>query len=149
MSQTKNEEPKRGRGRPKGSTDEPKKVKKIKLKPRPETAKEDFKKKYRDLSLIAIYGVDNFTEELIRYLWKDMTKEFVVTDPIEQKSANMTRAIGALPYSMHRYEQVHHVGFIEKGFFPVVVVAEEYWDVVSKLPNPEHVELVCLSHWEK
>ena len=149
MSQTKTEEPKRGRGRPAGSKDAPKRVQKIKLKPRPETAKEDFKKKYKDLSLIAIYGVDAFTEELIKYLWKDMTKEFVVTDPIEQKSANLTRAIGTLPYSMHRYEQVHHVGFIEEGYYPVVVVAEEHWDTVSKLPNPEEVELVCLSHWEK
>jgi len=149
MSETKTEEPKRGRGRPKGSTDAPKRVKKIKLKPRPETAKEDFKKKYKDLDTIAIYGVDAFTEELIKYLWKDMTKDFVVTDPVEQKSANLTRNIGNLPYSIHRYEQVHHVGFIEEGYYPIVVVAEEYWDTVVKLPNPEQVKLVCLSHWEK
>ena len=135
-------------GRPKGSTDTPK-VKKIKLKPRPDTAKEYFKKDYKDLGTIAIYGVDNFTEELIKYLWKDMTKDFVVTDPIEQKVANLTKTIGNLPYSMYRYDQMNHVGFIEEGFFPVVVVAEEYWDQVSKLPNPENVELVCLSHWKQ
>jgi hypothetical protein len=134
-------------GRPKGSTD--KKPHKIKLKPRPDTAKEQFKKDYRDLSLIAIYGVDDFTSELITYLWKDMTKEFIVTDPIEQKAANLTRVIGGLPYSMYRYEQTHHVGFIEEGYYPVVVVAEEYWEEVSKKPNPEEVELVCLSHWKK
>jgi len=134
-------------GRPKGSTD--KKVQKIKLKPRPDTAKEYFKKDYRDLDLIAVYGVDAFTEELIKYLWKDMTKEFVVTDPVEQRAGTLTRAIGNLPYSLYRYEQVHHVGFIEEGYYPVVVVAEEYWEEVSKLPNPEGVELVCLSHWKK
>jgi hypothetical protein len=134
-------------GRPKGSTD--KKVQKIKLKPRPDSAKEYFKKEYRDLSLIAIYGVDDFTEELIKYLWKDMTKDFVVTDPVEQRVGNLTRAIGNLPYSLYRYEQVNHVGFIEEGYHPVVVVAAEYWEEVSKLPNPEEVELVCLSHWKK
>jgi len=134
-------------GRPKGSTD--KKVQKIKLKPRPDTAKEYFKKDYRDLDLIAVYGVDAFTEELIKYLWKDMTKEFVVTDPVEQRAGTLTRTIGNLPYSLYRYEQVHHVGFIEEGYYPVVVVAEEYWEEVSKLPNPEGVELVCLSHWKK
>jgi len=142
------EEVKRKAGRPKGSTDAPK-VKKIKLKPRPDTAKEYFKKDYKDLSTVAIYGVDDFTEELIKYLWKDMTKDFVITDPIEQKAANLTRVIGNLPYSMYRYEQVNHVGFVEEGYFPVVVVAEEYWEEVSKLPNPEEVELVCLSHWDK
>jgi len=142
------EEPKKKAGRPKGSTDTPK-VKKIKLKPRPDTAKEYFKKDYKDLGTIAIYGVDNFTEELIKYLWKDMTKDFVVTDPIEQKVANLTKAIGNLPYSMYRYDQMSHIGFIEEGFFPVVVVAEEYWEEVSRLPNPENVELVCLSHWKK
>ena len=142
------EEPKKKAGRPKGSTDTPK-VKKIKLKPRPDTAKEYFKKDYKDLGTIAIYGVDNFTEELIKYLWKDMTKDFVVTDPIDQKVANLTKTIGNLPYSMYRYDQMGHVGFIEEGFFPVVVVAEEYWESVSKLPNPENVELVCLSHWKQ
>jgi hypothetical protein len=50
---------------------------------------------------------------------------------------------------MYRYEQINHVGFIEEGLYPVVVVAEEYWETVSKLPNPEEVELVCLSHWKK
>jgi hypothetical protein len=134
-------------GRPKGSSD--KKPQKIKLKPRPDTAKEYFKKEYRDLDLIAIYGVDDFTEELIKYLWKDMTKEFVITDPVEQRAGTLTRAIGSLPYSMYRYEQINHVGFIEEGLYPVVVVAEEYWETVSKLPNPEEVELVCLSHWKR
>jgi len=144
----KKDEPKRGRGRPKGSTDK-KTPTKIKLKPRPDTAKEYFKKEYKDLSLIAVYGVDDFTEELIKYLWKDMTKEFVVTDPVEQRLANLTKSIGNLPYSMYRYEQVHHNGFVEEGYYPVVVVAEHYWEEVSKLPNPEDVELVCLSHWKK
>jgi len=134
-------------GRPKGSSD--KKPQKIKLKPRPDSAKDQFKKDYKDLTLVAIYGVDDFTEELIKHLWKDMTKEFVVTDPVEQYCANLTRTIGGLPYSMYRYEQVNHVGFIEEGYYPVVVVAEKYWEEVSKLPNPEEVELVCLSHWQK
>jgi hypothetical protein len=140
-------EKKKKPGRPKGSTD--KKPAKIKLKPRPDSAKEQFKKDYKELNLIAVYGVDDFTEELIKYLWKDMTKEFVVTDPVEQYCANLTRSIGALPYSMYRYEQVHHVGFIEEGYYPVVVVAEKYWEEASKLPNPEEVELVCLSHWQR
>ena len=134
-------------GRPKGSSD--KKPQKIKLKPRPDSAKDQFKKDYKDLTLVAIYGVDDFTEELIKHLWKDMTKEFVVTDPVEQYCANLTRTIGSLPYSMYRYEQVNHVGFIEEGYYPVVVVAEKYWEDVSQLPNPEEVELVCLSHWNK
>jgi hypothetical protein len=147
--ENKKEEPnKRGRGRPKGSSDKPK-VAKIKLKPIPSTAKEDFKKEYKDLYTIAIYGVDSFTSELLRYLWTDPQKEFVVTDPIPEKVAHLTREIGSLPYSLYRYETLSHIGWIEQGMFPVVVVAEEYWDVVSKLPNPEEVELVCLSHWKR
>lgn len=146
MANTPKEE-KRGRGRPKGSSD--KKVTKIKLKPSPKTAKEDFKKTYRDLGLIAIYGVDEFTEELIKYLWPDMSKEFVCTDPVEQRVANLTREIGNLPYSMYRYDAVQHVGFIEEGYYGVVVVAEKYWEEVNKLPNPENVELVCLSLWSR
>ena len=135
-------------GRPKGSSDKPK-VTKLKLKPSPTTAKEDFQKKYRDLTTIAVYGVDDFTEGLVKHLWKDTTKDFVVCDPVEQLSANLNRTMGNLPYSMYRYEQLSPQGFIECGYYAVVVVAEIYWEQVNKLPNPHGVELVCLSHWEK
>lgn len=142
------DEPKRGRGRPKGSKDNKTTIKKIRLKPTPKTAKEIFKKEYRDLELIAVYGVDEFTEELIRYLWTDMSKTFFVTDPVEQRAANLTRSIGSLPYSLHRYKALPPQGWIEEGIFPVIIVAERCWEAVNKLPNPEKVELVCLSHWD-
>ena len=145
MTEETQEKP-RGRGRPKGSKDAPKK---LKLKPSPKTAKEDFKKKYSSVGLVAIFGIDEFTKELVYYMWDDPTQEFVVTSPIEQETANFTREIGSRPYSMYRYDQVSPLGFIEEGHFPVVVVAEEYWDKVSKLPNPHDVKLICLSHWEK
>lgn len=142
------EEVKRSAGRPKGSKDK-KNLKKFVPKPNPKSAKEDFKRDYQDLSLVAIYGIDRFTEELVDYLWADVSKEFMITDPVEQKAANLYRRIGTLPYSMYRFEQTHHVNFVECGHYPVIVVAEEYWEDVMKLPNPEDCELICLSHWEK
>lgn len=138
--QHKADQEKAPRGRPVGSRD----TKKIKLKIAPEDAKKQYHRLYGEFGLVAIYGVDKFTEELIRYLWKDPNQDFVVTDPIEQKSANLTRQIGSLPYSAFRYDQVNHVGFIESGRFPVVVVAKEYKEKVLKLPNPYNVEIVCL-----
>lgn len=139
--------PKKKAGRPVGSKDKPKG--KVKLKPNPITAKHDYKKKYGDMGFTAIYGFDSFTEELVRFLWSDPQHEFTATDPNEAKLANFTRNIGSLPWSMYRWGQVSHVGFIEEGLFPVVVVAAEYWEEVSKLPNPHKVKLICLSHWEK
>lgn len=139
-------EEQKGRGRPKGSKD---KVKKIKLKPSPKTAYEDYKKKYGDNHFTAIYGFDDFTETLVRYLWSDPNQEFIATDPVEQKLANFNRSIGSLSYSIYRWDIRSPIGFIEEGMFPIVVVAEEYWDTVKKLPNPHNVKLVCLSHWEK
>ena len=118
MTEETQEKP-RGRGRPKGSKDAPKK---LKLKPSPKTAKEDFKKKYSSVGLVAIFGIDEFTKELVYYMWDDPTQEFVVTSPIEQETANFTREIGSRPYSMYRYDQVSPLGFIEEGHFPVVVV---------------------------
>lgn len=146
-SEPKPSKKKERRGRPKGSSDN--KPTKIRLKPSPKSAKEAFKEDFKELDMIAIYGVDEFTEELIRHLWSDMNKNFIVTDPIEQKVGTLTRAIGALPYSLHRYDQTRHVGFIEEGLFPVIIVAEEYWESVMKLPNPNKVTFVCLSHWDK
>ena len=54
------------RGRPKGSSDN--KPSKIRLKPSPKSAIEAFKEDFKELDLIAIYGVDKFTETLIRGL---------------------------------------------------------------------------------
>lgn len=134
---------KRGPGRPKGSKDS----RKIPLKPSPKDAKQDYKKYYGEVGLVAIYGVDNYTEELIHYMWKDPKQEFVVCDPTEQLVANLTRKIGNLPLSLYRYEAVHHSGFIESGMYPIVVVAKKYKDMVLKLPNPYGVEIICLEDY--
>jgi hypothetical protein len=144
-NQSETPQTKKGRGRPKGSTDN--KVKKIKLKPSPKTAKEDFYKKYKDIGLLAVYGVDEFTKELIMHFWKDPNQDIVATDPVDQELANLNRHMSGLSFSMYRWEVQHHVGFIEEGYYPVVVVAKKYWDTVIKLPNPEEVELVCLEDY--
>ena len=135
------------RGRPKGSSDN--KPTKIKLKPSPKSAVQAFKEDFKGLDIVAIYGVDEFTDKLIRELWSDPNKEFVVTDPIDQRAGTLTRSIGSLPYSMYRYNQIRPQGFIEEGLFPVIIVAEEYWNMVMKLPNPNKVIFTCLSHWGK
>ena len=135
------------RGRPKGSSDN--KPTKIKLKPTPKSAVDAFKQDFKGLDIIAVYGVDEFTDKLIRELWSDPNKNFVITDPVDQRAGTLTRSIGSLPYSMYRYNQMRPQGFIEGGMFPVVIVAEEYWDMVMKLPNPNQVIFTCLSHWGK
>lgn len=134
------EQPKRKRGRPPGSKDSTK----IKLKPSVKDARKVYAKRYSELGLVAIYGVDKFTKELVYHMWNDPNQEFVVCDPIEQHVANLTRDIGSRPYSLHRYEAVHPVNFIESGLYPVVVVAAAYKEQVSKLPNPHNVEIICL-----
>lgn len=131
---------KKGRGRPKGSKDK----KKIKLKPSPKTAKEDFYRKYKDIGLLAVYGHDEFTQELIMHFWKDPSQDIVATDPVPQKLANLNRHMGNLSFSMYRWEAVSPVGFIEEGLYPVVVVAKEYKEKVLALPNPNDIEIVCL-----
>jgi hypothetical protein len=135
------------RGRPKGSSDN--KPTKIKLKPTPKSAVQAFKEDFKGLDIVAIYGVDEFTDKLIRELWSDPNKEFVITDPVDQRAGTLTRSIGSLPYSMYRYNQIRPQGFVEEGLFPVVIVAEEYWEMVMKLPNPNKVIFTCLSHWGK
>lgn len=139
-------EEKRGRGRPAGSTNKTT-VKKIKLKPHPKHAKDDFYKKYRHLGVLAVYGVDDFTNEVIDKFWGDPDQDIVATDPVDQELANLNRRMGNLPWSMYRWEAVNHVGFIEEGIYPVVVVAKKYKEQVMALPNPEGVEIICLEDY--
>ena len=141
MSVTQTEE-KRGRGRPKKETAGP--VKKIKLKHSPKTAYEDYYKKYGYLGFVAIYGIDKFTEELIRYCWKHPDMTIIATDPIPEKLRAINQEIGNLPWSLHRWEVVTSNGFLEAGYYPVVVTTKEYYEMVSKLDNPENVEVVLL-----
>ena len=126
---------KRGPGRP--ST-------KIRLKADPKVSKEKYYKRYGELGVCCVYGVDTFTEELIDYLWKKPDISFVVTDPIEATLSNATRKYGARSFSLYRWEAVHHQGFIEQAKGKVVVVAKAYHEAVKKLPNPNKVEIVML-----
>lgn len=136
---------KTGRGRPKGSSDAPKK--KIKLKPSPKCAKEDFYKKYKDIGLLAVYGHDEFTAALIEKFWGDPNQNIVATDPVDQKLANLNRKMSSLSFSMFRWSALTPVGFIEEGLFPVVVVAKEYKEQVLALPNTHNVEIICLEDY--
>lgn len=138
------EDNKRKPGRPKGSKD----PRKIKLKPSPKTAKEDYAKYYSELGIVAIYGVDDFTKELLFYMWNDPSQEFVACDPVEQHLANLTREVGNRANSMYRYTAVHHSGFIESGYYPVVVVSKKYKEKVMELPNPHSVKIICLEDYK-
>jgi len=128
--------------------DAPKKVgrppAKIRLKPDPKTSKEKYYRLYGDLGVCCVYGIDEFTDELIDYLWKKPEMTFIVTDPVETIIANTNRKYGARSFSMYRWDMVHHQGFIEQAQGLIVVVASKYYDTVRKLPRAENVKLVVL-----
>ena len=68
----------------------------------------------------------------------------IATDPIPEKLRAINQEIGNLPWSLHRWEVVTSNGFLEAGYYPVVVTTKEYYEMVSKLDNPENVEIVLL-----
>ena len=135
---------KRRRGRPKGSID-----RKLRLKSTPKTAPEEYAKMFGDIGIVAIYGVDEFTMELIRYMWNDPHQEFVVTDPVDAILSNANREMGSRPHSLHRFEAVNHVGFVESGYYPVIVCTNQYYKQLTKLPNPHGVHLIDITKWDK
>ena len=130
--------PKKGRGRPAGQPP------KIRLKPSPKTAKEDYYKKFGELGVCAIYGIDEFTDALIDYLWNHPEMEILVTDPNPDKVTHMNRKYGARSFSAYRWHVYSHTGFIEEPLVGVMVVSKELIEEVRKLPNPENVEFIVL-----
>jgi hypothetical protein len=128
------------RGRPRGSTNPPK----LKLKLAPKDAKLAYYKRYGSLGLAAVYGVDKYTIELIDYLWKKPGVSIVATDPTPQVLANLNRKMSGLSMSMYRWEAVSHVGFVECGFYPVIVTTKEHYEDLMSKPNPHNVEIVKL-----
>jgi hypothetical protein len=132
------QKPKRPRGRPAGQPP------KIRLKPSPKTAKEDYYKKYGEIGVCAIYGVDEFTDALIDYLWNHPEMEILVTDPNEDKVTHLNRKYGARSFSAYRWHVFDHRGFIEEALVEVMVVSKDLIEEVRKLPNPNDVEFIVL-----
>jgi hypothetical protein len=139
MTETTKTTPKK-RGRKPGTKMTPK----IRLKHNPKTAREDYYKKYGSLGLCVIYGIDEFTESLIDFLWEHPEMEFLVTDPNESKLSNINRKYSQRSFSMYRWDIRGHVDFIAKPMSSVIVVAKDLYDEVKKLPNPENVKLIVL-----
>jgi len=142
----------RRRGRPKGSVD-----RKIRLKATPKTAPEEYAKMLGHIGLVAVYGIDEFTMELIRYMWNDPHQEFVVTDPIDAILSKANFEMGSRAYSEHRWSCVSHVGFVETGVFPVVVAADKYHKELVKIqdnylkqnPGGNDTYIINISKWDK
>jgi hypothetical protein len=127
------------RGRPPGPSS-----KKVRLRPDSKTSKERYYKMYGELGVCCVYGIDEYTDDLIEYLWNKPDVSFVVTDPIEATLALATKKYGGRSFSMYRWDAVHHQGFIEEAQGLVVVVAKRYYEDVKVLPNPDNVKLVVL-----
>lgn len=115
----------RGRGRPAGSKDN------SRSRPRRDPL-EQFHRDVCDVGLIAFYGATSTTYAIIDVLWNDPNLEFIATDPVEQRVANLTRYVGAKPWSLYRYEQQGHRDFVTCGRWPVIVTTEEWHDRVVR-----------------
>lgn len=117
---------------------------KIKLKHNPKTSADDYYKKYGELGVCAIYGVDEFTEHLIDYLWKHPDMSIICTDPNESRLSNINRKIGQRSFSMYRWNVYPESGFIEQPVVDIILVSRDCWEEVNKRPNPYGVELLLL-----
>lgn len=128
------------RGRKPGTKVPPK----IKLKHNPKTAREDFLKEYKNVTEFGIYGIDDFTKEIINYLWNNPEIKFLVTDPNESVLANANREFGQRSFSMYRWTVVKTSNFIETPEVDVIIVSSKYKDEIMKRPNPYNVDLIFL-----
>jgi len=128
-------ETKKKRGRPPS---------KVKLKHNPKTAKEDFFKIYKDVTDFGIYGVDDFTKEIIEHLWNNPEITFYVTDENNSRFANMNRYFGQRSFSMYRWNVFPPSGFIEEPPVDIILVAKDNYESVLKRPNPYGVKLLLL-----
>jgi len=119
---------------------------KIKLKHNPKSARQDFLKKFKDIDSIGIYGLDNFTIEIINHLWENPEISFHVTDSNRSRLDNSNRLFGQRSFSMYRWNVYPESGFIEQPIVDVILVAKDCWEKVSERPNPYSVNLLMLEN---
>jgi hypothetical protein len=129
---------KKTKGRPRG------RATKVKLKHNPKTAFEDLLKKYKEVTDWGIFGIDDFTMEVINRLWNNPEITFHVTDLNEDRLSYANRIYGQRSFSMYRWNIYSHQGFIETPCVEVMLCSKLVWEEISKLPNPYDVDLILL-----
>ena len=144
-------EKKRGRGRPKGSSNKKKPPpvikgnrQKVKLRPHPDDAKLQYARLFSEMNAHAIYGIDEFTEALIETLWKDPTVECIYcTDPNPDRLAYMNRKIGGRSFSMYRWVAMSTSEFFEQPLTEVIVVSAAHVEEAHRR-NLHEIPLIVL-----
>jgi len=117
---------------------------KVKLKHNPKTAFEDLQKKYKEVTDWGIYGIDDFTMELVNKLWNNPEITFHATDLNEDRLSYANRIFGQRSFSMYRWNIYSHQGFVEEPVVDVIVCSKLVWSEVKKLHNPYNVDLLLL-----
>jgi hypothetical protein len=117
---------------------------KVKLKHNPTTAREDLFKKYKTVTDWGIYGIDDFTMEIVNHLWNNPEITFHATDINEDRLSYANRTFGARSFSMYRWNVYSHQGFVEEPVVEIIVCSKELYPVIKKLPNPYNVKLILL-----
>lgn len=143
MSETTKEAPKK-RGRKPGTKMTPK----IRLKHSPKTAREDFLKKFKELSDIGFYGMDDFAKEIVNYLWSNPEITFHVTDFNESRLDNANREYAQRSFSMYRWHTYSESDFIEYPCVDTIIVSKDAKEMVMKRPNPYKINLIVLEEME-
>jgi len=121
-----------------------KRVTKIKLKPQPKNTRQDILKKYKSVTDWGIYGIDDFTLEVINHLWKNPEITFHVSDTKESRLDNANRIFGQRSFSMYRWEVYPPSGFIEECPTDIILCSKELYPEACSRPNPYNVKIILL-----
>jgi hypothetical protein len=127
------------KGKPRGRA-----AAKVKLKHNPKTSREDLLKKYKEVTDWGIYGIDDFTMEIVKHLWENPEITFHATDINQDRLAYANRDFSNRSFSAYRWHIYSHQGFIEHPVVDVIVVSKQLWETAKALPNPYNVDLVLL-----
>jgi hypothetical protein len=130
---TKNTNKKRGRPRKRPPIENP-----------VEEASSVFSKAFSEIRVFSVYGLDEYTEYLIKTMYKDpQIVTIYATDPDESKLANFNRYMSGLKFSLYRWGALSHKGFVEEPPTSVMVVSKEHFEnVMSRLKYD--IEIVVL-----
>jgi hypothetical protein len=138
---------KKGRGRPRKVVLVPKKDQNKKPEPTPfgpEQAANIFIDKLDEASVVCVFGIDPFTEELIEQLWKNPhISKIVCSDTSPERISGVNRRISGRSFSMFRWLVVPAADFLQSPRSLVCAVSKQEKTTVESLGNTT-VEFVVL-----
>ena len=103
-----------------------------------------------DLTYVAVYGCDEWTQQLVRGVWENTSiNRVIMCDPIPEHLSAFSREMSGKRFSMHRWIPTSSKGFLSDLRWPTIIVAEEFYRDLRFSKKAKGIKLMTIEQLSK